>query len=162
MYTVKKKRAEILLYFTSLVVAQISAVEDLEQIQSCQRFPNKPFAAWSFWLFILKAEYSVLLTELDGPDLVHLIHNIGGDLTGVLLYFGCRCCLGGGIITCPWQCWLFHVNREEKHYISSSYRSLCRPEIHGFNAHESDRALIFMASCYLSKDRYLMMLGMLV
>lgn len=33
----EKKRAEILLYFTNLVVAQISAVEDLEQIQSCQR-----------------------------------------------------------------------------------------------------------------------------
>lgn len=162
MYIVKKKGWNSVVFYQSGGCPNLCCGRPWE-IQSCrERFPNKPFAAWSFWLFILKAEYSVLLTELDGPNLVHSIHNIGGDLTGVLLYFGCRCCLGGGNITCPWQCWLFHVKREEKHYISSLYRSLCRPEIHGFNAHESDRALIFMASGYLSKDRYLMMLGMLV
>lgn len=57
-------------------------VEDLEQIQSCQRFPNRPLAARSCWLFILKVEYSVLLTELNGPNVVHWIHNIRVDLTG--------------------------------------------------------------------------------
>lgn len=65
------------------------------------------------FFFILKTEYSVLLTYLNDLNLVLLIHNIRLDLTGSLLCFGSRCCLGRCILAHCFQ-WFFYIYVEEK------------------------------------------------